>query len=102
MTKWLPPNGFAAKVHHMDAKVGGAYKMSFTNFKTGANFSFGGEYRELISNERLCYTDVFEIPNMADEILVTINLRKVSVGTEINIAHELRSTSFLVTAPKCA
>lgn len=88
MARWLPPNGFTGKVHHMDAKVGGTYKMSFTNFTTGTNISFGGEFRELVPHERLCYTDVFDDPNLPGEILVTVTLKKVSVGTEINITQE--------------
>ncbi|MDO8251781.1 MAG: SRPBCC family protein [Rhodoferax sp.] len=87
MAKWLPPNGFTAKVHHIDAKVGGTYKASFTNFTTGATISFGGEYRELIPNERLVYTDNFDDPNLPGEILVTVNLKKVSVGTEVTIVQ---------------
>jgi uncharacterized protein YndB with AHSA1/START domain len=85
MAKWLPPNGFTGKVHHMDAKVGGTFKMSFTNFTTGKSHSFGGEYRELIPHERIRYTDVFDDPNLPGEMLVTVNLKPVSVGTEINI-----------------
>ena len=88
MAKWLPPNGFTAKVHHMDAKVGGTYKMSFTNFTTGSTIGFGGEYRELIPHERLRYTDNFDDPNLAGEIQVTVTLKKVSVGTELNIVQE--------------
>lgn len=87
MAKWLPPNGFTAKVHHIDAKVGGTYKASFTNFTTGATISFGGEYRELIPNERLVYTDNFDDPNLPGEILVTVDLKKVSVGTEVTIVQ---------------
>lgn len=87
MAKWLPPNGFTAKVHHIDAKVGGMYKASFTNFTTGATISFGGEYRELIPNERLVYTDNFDDPNLPGEILVTVDLKKVSVGTEVTIVQ---------------
>jgi uncharacterized protein YndB with AHSA1/START domain len=88
MARWLPPNGFTAKVHHMDAKVGGTYKMSFTNFTTGNSISFGGEYRELVPHERLRYTDIFDDPNLAGDIQVTVNLKKVSVGTEVTIVQE--------------
>lgn len=86
--RWLPPNGFTGKVHSMDAKVGGKYKMSFTNFTTGKSHSFGGEYRELVPNERLRYTDVFDDPTLPGEIQVTVTLKQVSVGTELNIVQE--------------
>ena len=86
--KWLPPNGFTAKVHHLDAKVGGTYKMSFTNFTTGRSHSFGGEYLELVPHERIRYTDRFDDPNMPGEIQVTITLRKVSCGTELSVVQE--------------
>jgi uncharacterized protein YndB with AHSA1/START domain len=86
--RWLPPNGFTGKVHSMDAKVGGKYKMSFTNFTTGKSHSFGGEYRELVPNERLRYTDVFDDPNLPGEIQVTVTLKQVSVGTELSIVQE--------------
>jgi uncharacterized protein YndB with AHSA1/START domain len=85
MAKWLPPNGFTCKVHHLEPKVGGSYKMSFTNFTSGKSHSFGGKYVELTANERLRYTDQFDDPNLPGEIQVTINLKKVSVGTEVNI-----------------
>lgn len=88
LAKWLPPNGFTCKVHHMDAKVGGTFKASFTNFTTEKNHSFGGEYRELIQNERLIYTDNFDDPNLPGEMLVTVTLKKVSVGTELAIIQE--------------
>jgi uncharacterized protein YndB with AHSA1/START domain len=88
MTKWLPPNGFTCRVHHMQAKVGGTYKMSFTNFTTEKTMSFGGEYRELVENERLRYTDNFDDPNLPGEIQVTVNLKKVSLGTEMTIVQE--------------
>jgi uncharacterized protein YndB with AHSA1/START domain len=88
MTKWLPPNGFTGKVHHMDAKVGGSYKMSFTNFSTGKSHSFGGEYLELAPHERIRYTDRFDDPNLPGEIQTTITLKKVSCGTELNIVQE--------------
>ena len=85
MAKWLPPNGFTGKVHHAEAKVGGTYKMSFTNFTTGNGHTFGGKYLELVPNERLRYTDSFEDPNLAGEIQVTVVLKEVSVGTEVHI-----------------
>ena len=88
MTKWLPPNGFTGKVHHMDAKVGGTYKMSFTNFSTGMSHSFGGEYLELVQNERLRYTDRFDDPNLPGEMQTTVTLKKVSCGTELNVVQE--------------
>jgi uncharacterized protein YndB with AHSA1/START domain len=88
MARWMPPNGFTCKVHHMDAKVGGSYKMSFTNFTTGTSISFGGEYREMVPHERLRYTDNFDDPNLAGEIQVTVTLKKVSVGTELIIVQE--------------
>jgi uncharacterized protein YndB with AHSA1/START domain len=88
LVKWLPPHGFTAKVHHNEPKVGGTYKMSFKNFGTGASHSFGGKYLELIPNERLRYTDVFDDPNLPGEMLTTIVLKKVSVGTEINVTQE--------------
>ncbi len=88
MAKWLPPNGFTCRVHHMQAKVGGTYKMSFTNFTTEKTVSFGGEYRELVENERLCYTDNFDDPNLPGEIQVTVILKKVSLGTEMTIVQE--------------
>jgi uncharacterized protein YndB with AHSA1/START domain len=88
MARWLPPNGFTGKVHHQDAKVGGTYKMSFTNFTTGSSHSFGGEYRELVPQQRLRYTDRFDDPNLPGEIQVTVTLKKVSVGTELNIVQE--------------
>jgi uncharacterized protein YndB with AHSA1/START domain len=88
MAKWLPPNGYTCNVHHIDAKVGGTYKMSFTNFTTQKSMSFGGEYRELVENERIRYTDNFDDPNLSGEIQVTVILKKVSLGTEITIAQE--------------
>jgi uncharacterized protein YndB with AHSA1/START domain len=88
MAKWLPPNGFTCKVHHMDARVGGTYKMSFTNFTTGKSHSFGGKYLELKTPERIRYTDAFDDPNLPGEIQTTITLRKVSVGTELNVVQE--------------
>jgi uncharacterized protein YndB with AHSA1/START domain len=88
MARWLPPNGFTGKVHHMDAKVGGSFKMSFTNFSTGSVISFGGKYLELRANEYLRYTDVFDDPNLPGTMTVTVTLKKVSVGTELNIVQE--------------
>jgi uncharacterized protein YndB with AHSA1/START domain len=88
MAKWLPPNGFTCHVHHLDAKVGGTYKMSFTNFTTGKSHSFGGEFVELTPNELLRYTDRFDDPNMPGEIQTTITLKSVSVGTELNVVQE--------------
>jgi uncharacterized protein YndB with AHSA1/START domain len=88
MVKWLPPNGFTGKVHHLDAKVGGTYKMSFTNFSTGRGHSFGGKYAELAPDERIRYTDKFDDPKMPGEMQVTITLKKVSCGTELNIVQE--------------
>jgi len=88
LAKWIPPNGFTGKVHHMDAKVGGTFKMSFTNFTTEKSHSFGGEFRELIQNERLRYTESFDDPNLPGEIQVTVTLKKVSVGTELIIVQE--------------
>lgn len=86
--KWLPPNGFTGKVHHLDARVGGSYKMSFTNFTTGKSHSFGGEYVELTPNERIRYTDRFDDPNLPGDMNVTISLKAVSLGTELNITQE--------------
>jgi uncharacterized protein YndB with AHSA1/START domain len=88
LVKWLPPHGFTGKVHQLDAKVGGTYKMSFTNFSTGTTHSFGGTYKELVPGERLRYTDKFDDPNLPGEINVTIAFKKVSVGTELNIVQE--------------
>ena len=88
MSKWLPPYGFTCKVHHMDAKVGGTFKMSFTNFSTGHGHSFGGEYRELVPNERIRYSDKFDDPNLPGEMETTVSLRQVTCGTELNIVQE--------------
>ena len=88
LAKWLPPNGFACTVHHLEAKVGGTFKMSFTNFTTDKGHSFGGKYLELVPNERLRYTDKFDDPNLAGNIQVTVTLKKVSVGTELDIVQE--------------
>jgi uncharacterized protein YndB with AHSA1/START domain len=88
MVKWLPPNGFTGKVHHMDAKVGGIYKMSFTNFSTGKSMSFGGKYLELKPNELLRYTDKFDDANLPGEMITTIALKEVFCGTELNVTQE--------------
>jgi len=88
LAKWLPPNGFTGKVHHLDAKVGGTYKMSFTNFTTGNSHSFGGEYLELLPNERIRHTDKFDDPNLPGTMQVTVSFRTVSCGTELNIVQE--------------
>jgi uncharacterized protein YndB with AHSA1/START domain len=88
LSKWLPPYGFICKVHHTDAKVGGTYKMSFTNFTTGQGHSFGGQYRELLANERIRYTDRFDDPNLPGEMQTTVSLKQVSCGTELNIVQE--------------
>jgi uncharacterized protein YndB with AHSA1/START domain len=88
IAKWLPPDGFTCNVHHIEGKIGGTYKMSFTNFTTKKSVSFGGEYRELVENERLRYTDNFDDPNLPGEIQVTVVLKKVSLGTEIMIVQE--------------
>src|ERR1700727_475940 len=87
MAKCLPPDGFTGKVHEMDAHVGGSYRMTFTNFGTGQAHTFGGTYRELVPNERICYSDKFDDPNIPGEIEVTITLREVSCGTELNIVQ---------------
>jgi uncharacterized protein YndB with AHSA1/START domain len=88
MVKWLPPHGFTGKVHSMDARVGGTYKMSFTNFTSGKSHSFGGKYVELVPNERLRWTDRFDDPNLTGEMTVTVTLKKVLVGTEVTIVQE--------------
>jgi uncharacterized protein YndB with AHSA1/START domain len=88
MVKWLPPNGFTGRVHHLDAKVGGTYKMSFTNFTTRQSHSFGGEYLELLPNERIKHTDKFDDPKLPGVMHVTVSLKKVAVGTELNIVQE--------------
>jgi uncharacterized protein YndB with AHSA1/START domain len=88
MAKWLPPNGFTGKVHHLEPVVGGKYKMSFTNFSTGQSHSFGGEFLELIPNERIRHTDVFDDPNLPGTMQTTISLSKVSVGTAVDIVQE--------------
>ncbi len=85
LVKWMAPHGFTGKVHHLDAKVGGTYKMSFTNFSTGSSHTFGGEYLELVAGERLVYNDRFDDPNLPGTMKMTITLQKVSVGTELRI-----------------
>lgn len=88
MAKWLPPCGFTCKVHQLEAKIGGHYRMSFANFSTGHGHSFGGKYLELVPNERICHTDAFDDPNLPGEMKTTITLRPVSCGTELNIVQE--------------
>ena len=88
MVKWLPPHGFVGKVHQMDAKVGGAYKMSFKNFSTGASHSFGGKYLELVPNERIRYTDKFDDPGLPGEMQTTIAIRQLALGVELNVTQE--------------
>jgi uncharacterized protein YndB with AHSA1/START domain len=88
VAKWLPPNGFTCTVHHLDAKVGGTHRMSFRNFTTGLSHSFGGTYLELVPGERLRYSDKFEDSNLPGEMQVTVTLRQVSVGTDVNIVQE--------------
>jgi len=88
MAKWLPPNGFACTMHHMEPKVGGNFRASFRNFTTGKSHSFGGEYLELVPHERIRYTDTFEDPNLPGKMQVSVTLKKVSVGTEVTIVQE--------------
>ena len=88
LAKWIPPNGFTCKVHQLDARVGGGFRMSFTNFSSGGSHSFGGEYLELKPNERLRYTDKFDDPNLPGVIQVTVVLKKVSCGTDVSIVQE--------------
>jgi uncharacterized protein YndB with AHSA1/START domain len=88
MAKWLPPNGFTGKVHQIDAKVGGTYKMSFTNFSSGNGHSFGGEFLELVPNEKIRHTDRFDDPNLKGEMQTTVTFTKVSVGTQLDIVQE--------------
>lgn len=88
MAKWLPPNGFTGRVHQLEAKVGGTYKMSFTNFTSGHSHSFGGKFLELVPNERIRYSDTFDDPNLPGTMQTTIVLKKVSVGTEIDVVQE--------------
>ena len=87
LSKWLPPNGFTCTVHHINAKVGGTFHMSFTNFSSGASHSFGGEYLELVPHEFIRYTDKFDDPNLPGEMSVTVSLKKVLCGTELNIVQ---------------
>jgi uncharacterized protein YndB with AHSA1/START domain len=86
--KWLPPYGFTCKVHHLDARVGGTYRMSFTNFATGHGHSFGGEYHELVPFERIRYSDRFDDPNLPGEMQTTVTLTQLSFGTELNVVQE--------------
>jgi len=88
LAKWLPPNGFVCTVHHLEPTVGGTFRMSFRNFTTGQSHSFGGEYLELVPNERLRYTDKFDDPNLAGVLSVTVTLKKVSLGTELDVVQE--------------
>lgn len=88
LARWLPPNGFTGKVDHMDAKVGGTYKMSFTNFGTGHSHSFGGEYRELLPHERIRYTGKFDDPHLPGEMQTTVSIKRVSCGAELSIVQE--------------
>ena len=88
MAKWLPPNGFTAKVYHLEAQVGGSYRMSFTNFTTQNTHAFGGTYLELVPGERIRYSDKFEDPNLPGEMMTTVTLKQVSCGTELSIVQE--------------
>lgn len=88
MAKWLPPYGFTCKVHELDAKVGGSHRMSFTNFTTGNSHSFGGIYRELVPSEKIVYTDIFDDTNLPGEMLITVTLKQVICGTELNVVQE--------------
>ncbi|HEV2462350.1 MAG TPA: SRPBCC family protein [Acidobacteriaceae bacterium] len=88
MAKWLPPNGFTGKVHEMDARVGGGYRMSFTNFSTGSSHSFGGKYLELVPHERIRYTNSFDNPGLPGEMQTTITLKKIFCGTDLKITQE--------------
>jgi uncharacterized protein YndB with AHSA1/START domain len=88
MAKWLPPYGFTCKVHHMEARVGGTFRMSFTNFTTGNGHAFGGEYRELVPSEKIRYTDVFDDPNLSGEMQTTVTLKPVLTGTEMHVVQE--------------
>jgi len=88
LAKWLPPYGFTCTVHELDAKVGGTYRMSFTNFTTGNSHSFGGEYRELVPSEKIVYTDKFEDPNLSGEMRTTITIKAVSAGVDLNVVQE--------------
>jgi uncharacterized protein YndB with AHSA1/START domain len=88
LPKWLPPNGFTCKLHHLEAKVGGGYKMSFTNFSSGHGHSFGGKFLELVPDERIRRTDTFDDPNLPGEMITTVSLKKVLVGTELSVVQE--------------
>lgn len=88
MAKWLPPNGFTGRVDHLDARVGGTFRMSFTNFTTKQSHTFGGEYLEILPDERICYTDKFDDPNLPGTMTTTVSLRPVSFGTELNVVQE--------------
>ena len=88
LCKWLPPYGFTCRVHHLDARIGGSFKMSFHNFSTGNGHSFGGEYLELVPNERICHTDKFDDPNLPGEMRTTVSLKKVFCGTELDVVQE--------------
>jgi len=88
MAKWLPPNGFTGKVHHLDARIGGSYRMSFTNFSSGGSHSFGGDYLELVPNERIRHTDKFDDPNLPGVMQTTITLKAVSCGTDLHVVQE--------------
>ena len=88
LAKWLPPNGFTCTVHNFEPKVGGSFRMSFRNFTTGESHAFGGDYRELVAGERLVYTDKFDDPDLPGEMQVTVTLKKVSVGTELEVVQE--------------
>jgi uncharacterized protein YndB with AHSA1/START domain len=88
LTQWIPPNGFTAQIHHIDVRVGGTFRMSFTNFTSGNRISFGGDYLELIPNKRLRYSDVFDDPNLPGTIIVSVDLKEVAVGTEMTITQE--------------
>src|SRR6187399_2491941 len=88
MAKWLPPNGFTCTVHHLDARVGGTFKMSFRNFTSGNGHSFGGTFLELVPGQKLRYSDKFDDPNLPGEIMTTVTMREVSVGTELNVVQE--------------
>lgn len=88
MAKWLPPNGFTGRVHEMDARVGGGYRMSFTNFSSGKSHAFGGKFVELVPNERIRYTDKFDDPNLPGEMMTTVTVKAVSCGTELNVTQE--------------
>ena len=98
MSKWLPPNGFTGKVHQMDARVGGTYRMSFTNFTSGKSHSFGGEYLELVPNERIRHTDKFDDPNLPGEMVTTVSLKRVFCGTELSVVQEGIPTAIPVEA----